>query len=95
MPLDIHLFQSLQNSLIGKNFNSLKDCKRHLEQFFAQKGKKFWGDGIMKLSEKWQKVVEQNGKYAVQIKFLIKTKNVLFLLKNQRNFLANPILLLK
>ena len=44
----------------------------------------------MKLSEKWQKVVEQNGKYAVQIKFLIKTKNVLFLLKNQRNFLANP-----
>ena len=49
----------------------------------------------MKLSEKWQKVVEQNGKYAVQIKFLIKTKNVLFLLKNQRNFLANPILLLK
>ena len=71
------------------------DCKRHLEQFFAQKDKKFWEHRIMKLPEKWQKVVEQNGKYAVQIKFLIKTKNVLFLLKNQRNFLANPILLLK
>ena len=47
----------------------------------------------MKLPEKWQKVVEQNGEYIVQIKFLVKMKNVsLFLLKNQRNFLANPII---
>ena len=35
--LDFHLFQSLQNSHNGKNFNSLKGCKRHLEEFFAQK----------------------------------------------------------
>ena len=65
-PLDFHLFQSLQNSLIGKNFNSLKDCKRHLEQFFAQKEKKLCEDRIMKLPEKWQMVVEQNGEYLVQ-----------------------------
>ena len=26
----------------------------------------FWADGIMKLSEKWQKVVEQKGDYVVQ-----------------------------
>ena len=65
-PSDFHLFRSLQNSLSGKNFNSLEDCKRHLEQFFAQKDKKFWEDGIMKLPEKWQKVVEQNGEYIVQ-----------------------------
>ena len=32
---DFHLFRSLQNSLNGKNLNSLEDCKRHLEQFFA------------------------------------------------------------
>ena len=38
-PLDFHLFWSLQNSLNGRNFNSLKDCKRHLKQFFAQKDK--------------------------------------------------------
>ena len=50
-PLDFHLFWSLQNSLNRKNFNSLEDCKRHLEQFFAQKNKKFWEDGIMKLPE--------------------------------------------
>ena len=65
-PSDFHLFLSLQNSLNGNNFNSLEDCKRHLEQFFAQKDKKFWEDGIMKLPEKWQKVVEQEGEYVVQ-----------------------------
>ena len=59
-PSEFHLFQSLQNSLNGRNFNSLEDCKRHLGQFFAQKDKKFWEDGIMQLPEKWQKVVKQN-----------------------------------
>ena len=34
---DFHLFWSLQTSPNGKNFHSLEDCKRHLEQFFAQK----------------------------------------------------------
>ena len=65
-PSDFHLFRSLQNSLKGKIFNSLEDFKRQLEQFFAQKDKKFWEDGIMKLPEKWQKVVEQKGEYVVQ-----------------------------
>ena len=46
-PSDFHLFLSLQNFLNGKNFSSLEDCKRHLEQFFAQEDKKFWEDGII------------------------------------------------
>ena len=54
-----HLFRSLQNSLNKNNINSQKDCKKQLEQFFAQKDIKFWEDGIMKLPERWQKVVEQ------------------------------------
>ena len=62
-PLDFHIFQSLQNSLNGKYFNSLEDCRTHLEQFFAQKDKKFWEDGIMKLPERRQKVVGQNSEY--------------------------------
>ena len=45
-----------------KNFNSLEDCKRHMEQFFAQNDK-FWDGGITKLPEKWQKVVKQRGEY--------------------------------
>ena len=65
-PTDFHLFRSLQNSLNGKNFNSLEHCKRHLEQFFAQKDKKFGEDGIMKLPENWQKVLEQKGEYVVR-----------------------------
>ena len=40
--------------------------QNHLEQFFAQNDKKFWEDGIMKLPEKCQKVVEQNSEYIVQ-----------------------------
>ena len=36
-PSDFHLFRSVQNSN-GKNFNSLGDCERHLQKFFAQKG---------------------------------------------------------
>ena len=30
VPLNFHLFPSLQNSLNGKCFNSLQDCKKHL-----------------------------------------------------------------
>ena len=47
--LDLHLTRSLQNFLNGKHFHSLENCKRHLEQLFAQKDKKFWEDVIMKL----------------------------------------------
>ena len=57
-PSDIHLFQPLQNSLNEKSFNSLKDCKRKLVQFFVQKELMFWEDGIIKLSEKMAKCSE-------------------------------------
>ena len=48
-----------------KTLNSMENYKRHLKQLFAQKDKKFWKDGIMKLSENWQKVVKQNGESIV------------------------------
>jgi len=66
-PSDFHLFRSLQNSLIGKNFTSfLEDCKKHLEEFFAYKTRKFWEDGNFKLPERWRKVVEKNGEYIIE-----------------------------
>ena len=44
-----------------------KIVKGTQEQFVAQKNDKTFGeDGIMKLPEKWQKVMEQNGEYIVQ-----------------------------
>ena len=51
--------------LMEEIVHSLGDCKRYLDQFFTQKDKRFWEDGITKLPEKWQKVVQQNGEYIV------------------------------
>lgn len=65
-PSDYHLFRSLQNFLNCKNFTSLNDLKNHLEQFFVQKDGKFWEDGILKLPERWRKVIEQNGTYIAE-----------------------------
>ena len=81
--LDVHLFWSLWISLNGKKFCFLKDCERHLGQFFAKKDKNFGEDGIMKLPEKQQKVNMLFNKALGEC--------VLFLLKNWSNFLANSI----
>ena len=35
----------------------------HLEQFFAQKFKKFWEMELWSCLKKWQKVVEQSGEW--------------------------------
>lgn len=59
---DYHLFQSLQNFLIGKNFSNTDDLKLHLIESFANKDKKFYEHRFMKLPERWQKVIEENGR---------------------------------
>lgn len=64
-PTDFHLFRSLQNSLNGKQYNSLEDCKKHMEEFIAQKSEQFWEDGIKKLPERWKQVIDQNGTYII------------------------------
>ena len=64
-PSDYCLFQSLQNSLNGKTFNDDAAVKSHLVQFIADKDQKFYEGGIMKLPERCQKVIEQNGKYII------------------------------
>ena len=43
-----------------------KTVKGTWNSSLLKKIKKFWEDGITKLPEKWQKVVEQNGEYVVQ-----------------------------
>lgn len=62
-PSDYHLFRGLQNFLNGKTFINDDDLKAHLIQFFADKDQKFYESGIMKLQERWKKVIEQYGKY--------------------------------
>ena len=51
---------------IGRQILNHCATREALEQFFAQKNKKFWENGIMKFPEKWQKVVELKGEYIVQ-----------------------------
>ena len=62
-PSDYHLFRSLQNSLDGKTLADKRAAENHLKKFFADKPQKFYTDGIMKLPEKWQKVIDNNGQY--------------------------------
>lgn len=64
-PSDYYLFWSLQNSLSGKTFASDDAIKMHLSQFFNDNDKKFFENGIMKLIERWQKVIEQRGQYII------------------------------
>lgn len=64
-PSDYHLFRSLQNSLNGKTFDSDEAVNRHLVQFFASKERSFYQRGILKLVERWRKVIDQNGQYII------------------------------
>lgn len=64
-PSDFHLFRSMQHSLVGKVFDSSEGVRTHLTQFFANKEKKFYADGILKLPDRWQKVLDQKGQYIV------------------------------
>ena len=65
-PSDYNLFRSLQIHLIGKTFNSNEAVKNELIQFCAAKNQTFYESGIMMLTERWQKVIEQNGQYIIE-----------------------------
>ena len=64
-PSDYHLFRSVKNHLSGKTFDSNQAVKNELIQFFASKNQTFYESGIMKLTKRWQKVIEQNGQYII------------------------------
>ena len=64
-PSDYQLFRTLHNHLNGKAFDSNKAVKNELIQFFASKNQTFYESGIIKLTKRWQKVIEQNGQYII------------------------------
>ncbi|GBL84012.1 hypothetical protein AVEN_100875-1 [Araneus ventricosus] len=60
-PFDHHLFRSLQDSLKGKDFNSLdRIFKQHLKQFFTYQPGTFYESGIMKhrKRERWKTILK-------------------------------------
>ena len=64
-PSDYHLFRSLQNHLNGKTFDSSEAVKNVLIQFFTSKNQTLCKSGIMKLTERWQRIIEENGQYTI------------------------------
>ncbi|CAH2092000.1 unnamed protein product [Euphydryas editha] len=64
-PSDYYLFRSLQNSLNGKKLADRNSAENHLAKFFDDKPQKFYTDGIMKLPEKWEKIIDNNGQYVL------------------------------
>ncbi|CAK9809216.1 Mariner Mos1 transposase [Anthophora quadrimaculata] len=64
-PTTQYLFLSLKNSLRNKSFKSISEIKTHLDEYFASKPQQFWKEGIMRLPERWKKVIEQNGSYII------------------------------
>ena len=64
-PSDYYLCRSLQNHLHGKAFDSNEAVENELIQLFASKNQTFYESGIMKLTKRWQNVIEQNGQYII------------------------------
>ncbi|CAK9828010.1 Mariner Mos1 transposase [Anthophora retusa] len=62
-PSDYHLFRSMQHFLSGKNFNNSEDVKSALNEYFNSKSQKFFENGIRKLTDRWEKVIETDGQY--------------------------------
>ncbi|CAK9833045.1 Histone-lysine N-methyltransferase SETMAR [Anthophora retusa] len=60
-PSDYHLFRSMQHFLSGKNFNNSEDVKSALNEYFNSKSQKFSENGIRKLTDRWEKVIETDG----------------------------------
>ena len=64
-PTDYHLFRSLSNQMRGVTFDGEEDLKNWLNNFFDTRPGDFWRNGINKLVERWEEVVNSNGEYII------------------------------
>ena len=58
---DYHLFRSLRNHLVKKQFDDQAQLKSDLENFFSSLSRKFFEDGILDLPNRWEYVIDNNG----------------------------------
>ncbi|KOC60777.1 Histone-lysine N-methyltransferase SETMAR, partial [Habropoda laboriosa] len=61
-PINLHLFLSLDNHTRNKQFNNERDLKK-VSRFFLAKTKDFCKNGIDKLLNRCEKVIECKGSY--------------------------------
>ncbi|KAK6732476.1 hypothetical protein RB195_016701 [Necator americanus] len=64
-PTDYHLFRSLSNQMRGVTFDNNEDLENWLNNFFESRPGGFWQNGINKLVERWEQVVNNDGEYIV------------------------------
>lgn len=62
-PSDYHLFRSLNNHIRNCTFDTEEGLKTWLDDFFNSRTEKFWQDGIQKLVQRWEEVVDNDGEY--------------------------------
>jgi histone-lysine N-methyltransferase SETMAR len=62
-PTDYHLFRSLQNHLTGKKFINRNELEAEVCRHFTSLPPDFYREGIYKLRERWQYIVDHDGDY--------------------------------
>ena len=62
-PSDYHLFRSMIHALSEKKFDTKEDVYFFFDNFFKEKNPAFFKRGIKLLTEKWQKTIDNEGKY--------------------------------
>jgi len=62
-PSDYYLFRSLQYHLADTHFVSFEEIQKGVDDFIALKLVSYYRQGICKLPEKWQKIIDANGEY--------------------------------
>jgi len=63
VPSDYHLFCSIHNSLTDEHFETFEEVRKWVDDFIKSKDENFFYYGIHSLSEKWLKVIDNNGEY--------------------------------
>ena len=64
-PSDFGFIHSLQNSLNDKKIFQEVQVKMSVEKFVSSKPYEFYLRGINKLTDKWQKVIQNINKYTI------------------------------
>lgn len=62
-PSDYHLFRWMQYVIVDKQFKTLDDVRKFVDDVIASKLASLFRDGIRMLPERWRKVIENDGLY--------------------------------
>ena len=60
-PSDYYLFRSMKHGLVDQQFRSYEDIKKWFYSWIASKDEHFYRNGIRDLTERWEKVVANDG----------------------------------